>query len=189
MRYLIVFALLLGCLPAQAKEISGVQVQETVRTPAGRELRLNGAGIRAKFVFDIYIAALYLGKQTAAAEEVLTDPGPKRVVMHFLHKHVAAEKLVAAWNEGFAANNSTETLDSLKADIAAFNGFFTDVNRGDRVILDFDPTKGTSVTIAGQKKGTIANREFYPALLKIWLGDKPVTEKLKKQLLGRENHT
>lgn len=42
------------------------------------------------------------------------------------------------------------------------------------------------ITIAGQVRGSdIAGRNFYDALLKIWLGGKPVQAELKSRLLGR----
>ena len=52
--------------------------------------------------------------------------------------------------------------------------------------LDWLPGAGTQVTIAGQPRGKpIAGEDFYRALLKIWLGDNPVSSDLKKSLLGQ----
>jgi hypothetical protein len=40
------------------------------------------------------------------------------------------------------------------------------------------------VSINTTEKGTIAGKDFNDLLLSIWLGDKPVGEKLRKELLG-----
>ncbi len=60
MRFLVLCCLLLCSFSVNAKEIAGVMVQETMQTEDGVVLHLNGAGIRSKFFFDIYIAKLYM---------------------------------------------------------------------------------------------------------------------------------
>jgi hypothetical protein len=53
------------------------------------------------------------------------------------------------------------------------------------ITLDFLPDAGTQVTVNGVSKGKpIPGEDFYGALLKIWLGDKPVDADLKKAMLG-----
>ena len=42
----------------------------------------------------------------------------------------------------------------------------------------------TRVTINGEVKSNIAGVEFYAALLRIWLGEKPAEAGVKKALLG-----
>ncbi|MCP3889023.1 MAG: hypothetical protein GY702_09145 [Desulfobulbaceae bacterium] len=168
-----------------AREIAGVMVQESIQSENGVELLLNGAGIRSKFFFDIYIAELYLEQSAATAAEVIAGGGVKRIVMHFLYDEVGRDKLIAGWDEGFAENTTADTLKLIQERTIAFNELFVDVKKGDQVILEFTPGAGTSVMIAGEKKGVIPGKDFNDALLNIWLGEKPVTKKLKGKLLGK----
>ena len=46
------------------------------------------------------------------------------------------------------------------------------------------PDSGTRVSLDGSAKGTIAGQVFNRALMKVWLGDNPVQESLKKAMLG-----
>ncbi|WP_419582428.1 chalcone isomerase family protein, partial [Thiolapillus sp.] len=64
--------LLIGLLPAlvAAKTLEGVDLPEQVPVE-GRNLVLNGAGIREKFFFDIYVAALYLPARMSDAARIL----------------------------------------------------------------------------------------------------------------------
>lgn len=57
---------LILCMGAWAAptEISGVKVEDPVEVQ-GSKLQLNGAGIRYKAVFKVYVAALYTGKKIA----------------------------------------------------------------------------------------------------------------------------
>lgn len=184
MRFLIIAVLLFTGVSVQAKEIAGVMVQEVVKTDAGAEMVLNGAGIRSKFFFDIYIAQLYMEQPSTDVEEILAATGARRLVMHFLYDEVSKDKLVDGWVEGFAANSDAGIVKALQAKIDSFNGMFVDVKKGERVVLDFLPERGTIVTVAGEEKGVIKGKDFNDALLLIWLGEKPVNKKLKKQLLS-----
>ena len=181
--FLICFCLLFA-LPAAALEIAGVPVPESIKTDTGVTLTLNGAGIRKKLFFDIYIAQLYLEHPATDAKEAIAADGHKRIAMHFLYDQVEKKKLTDGWNEGFAGNNSPEQLKPLQERIDQFNAMFTDAKKGEVIILDYAPESGTKVNIAGMEKGVIAGKDFNDALLAIWLGEKPVSKDLKAKLLG-----
>jgi hypothetical protein len=51
-------------------------------------------------------------------------------------------------------------------------------------VLDYVPGTGTTVTVKGAKKGTIAGADFMKALWSVYLGANPPTAKLKSGLLG-----
>ena len=57
---------------------------------------------------------------------------------------------------------------------------------GDSVTVDYTPGTGTTVLINGKPEGgaPIKEPEFFNALLKIWLGDRPADHVLKDALLG-----
>lgn len=169
---------------AWSREIAGVEVAESLKGQDGVELKLNGAGIRSKLFFKIYIAQLYLQNPSVDAQAVITDDGQKKMVMHFLYDEVSAEKLIGAWNEGFEGNLDEGKRTELGAQIEKFNSMFETVTKGDEIVLDYAPGKGTTVTIKGNDKGTIAGKPFAEALFAIWLGEKPVTSDLKEDLLN-----
>jgi len=181
---LMVCCLLLCAVPALGREVAGVSIPEKITVADGTELVLNGAGIRSKLFFKIYVAALYLEHPAAEEAAVLADSGHRRMLMHFLYDKVEREKLVDAWNEGFAGNLSEEARATLAERIDTFNAMFDTVEKGDTIVLDYIPGQGTSVSVAGQAKGVIEGKDFSDALFSIWLGAKPVTEELKKDLLG-----
>jgi len=176
--------LVLTGFSANAKDLAGVVVQETVQTDDGTVLQLNGAGVRSKFFMDIYVAELYMENPSKSADEVIAAEGQKRVVMHILYSKVEKSKLVAGWNDGFKNNTKADEVVKLQERIDKFNGLFSDVKEGDILLYDFIPGKGTVVNISGEEKGVIEGKDFNDALLRIWLGKKPVTKDLKKGLLS-----
>lgn len=181
--FLVCFCLLFA-LPVAAMEIAGVSVPDSIKTDDGVTLSLNGAGIRTKLFFDIYIAQLYLEKPATETKDVLAADNHKRVIMHFLYEKVEKAKVVEVWNEGFLSNTNPEQLAELKGRINQFNAMFTDVKKDDVVILDYVPGSGTKVIVAGAEKGVIQGKDFNDALLSIWLGESPISKDLKAKLLG-----
>ena len=93
-RLILVFILLFMAHSAGAMEIAGVTIDEKITATDGTALVLNGAGIRKKAWFKIYIAQLYLQNTSSDAAQVIADEGNKRVVMHFLYDKAQAGHVV-----------------------------------------------------------------------------------------------
>ena len=58
-----------------------------------------------------------------------------------------------------------------------------ELHKGDQLALDFS-SDGVAVSHNGKPAGKVANAAFAKALLRVWIGDKPVDSDLKKSLLG-----
>ncbi|MFK5914654.1 MAG: chalcone isomerase family protein [Woeseiaceae bacterium] len=183
--YTLIILLSLASLTIQAREVAGINISETAAfTDQSTKLKLNGAGIRTKFIFDIYIGSLYLETRSNNTKDILKLHGEKRISMHFLYDEVSKEKLVNGWNEGFENNLSEKEFKVFQPQIIKFNTLFETVKSGDVIDLHFIPTTGTHVIINGNNKGLIESDPFFNALLKIWLGDKPADSDLKVAMLG-----
>jgi len=171
--------------PSLAAKVAGVHLDDTITVAgAAAPLQLNGAGVRKKFFFKIYVAALYLPASARTPEAALVMAGPKRMAMHFLYHKVGRDKLTKGWEEGFDHNLDGATREAMKARLADFTRLFPDLGRGDMVDLDLVPGTGTEVRINGRLAGTIPGDDFYRALLRVWLGPKPADRDLKVALLG-----
>jgi long-chain acyl-CoA synthetase len=168
---------------AGAVEVEGVKLTDTASV-AGRELVLNGAGLREWLVVDVYVAALYLpAKATAAAAVLAADP--RRVEIHML-RGVAADEFLDTLKEGMEANTSPAEFGALQPQIAEFAKAVTasgETKEGDTVTLDF-VGGDTQVAINGVEKARIAGEGFNRALLKVWIGEHPAQADLKKAMLG-----
>ena len=178
---------LLAWSAAHAADIEGVRVADKVRVgDAGPELLLNGAGLRTRLVFKVYVGALYLQKKAGSAQAVIADPGAKRVALHML-RDLTAEQLFSALNDGLKANHEPGVLAKLEPQVKQLQGIFAAVKAaktGDVILLDYAPGSGTRVTVNGDAKGVIPGEEFNRALLRVWLGDQPADAALKKAMLG-----
>ena len=183
MRWLILLSMGLMSAVAVARTVEDVNLPEKISLE-GQELVLNGAGVREKFFFDIYVAALYLPAKNSDAGSILKADQPWRVSMHFLYSKVDWEKMDKGWDEGFEANVPREKLPALQERLETFKNMFGTMHKGDVVLMDYAPGKGVRVSINGKEKGLVPGADFASALLSVWLGKKPVTNSVKKALLG-----
>ena len=87
-------------LPAQTIKMAGVRFTDQVQV-AGSELRLSGAGLRERFIFDVYAVALYVGDPKA---DRIAQGGAKRVAIRML-RDVDAATFSKALEDGMRANH------------------------------------------------------------------------------------
>jgi hypothetical protein len=181
-----VFALTFSILssPLFAGTLAGVTLSDTI-TIGNQTLLLNGMGIRTKFFIKVYVGGLYLETQSGDAASIIQSNASKRVVLHFVYGEVTQGQMVESFSEGFRANAADQVI-ALKPQIDQFIGALEDMKRGDELIVTYLPATGTTLTIRGKDKLTIAGQPFAQAVFSVWLGPKPPTSDLKNGLLGKK---
>jgi hypothetical protein len=168
-----------------ALEVAGVQLADKVQV-GNVNLQLNGAGVRTKFFFKIYVGALYLPQKQNLADTIIADEHEHRVALHMLHE-LSSKKLYGAFSEAIEVNHTHAELAALDAQLKQMAQIFDEVKEvkpGDVITLDYLPASGTQISVNGTARGMIAGAAFNRALLRIWLGSKPVQDDLKKEMLG-----
>jgi len=182
---ILAISFLCGCTAAMAAEVSGVFIDNQIKTSSGQTLLLNGAGLREKFWVDVYVGSLYLAQKSDDVTRILSTHGPWRIQLDFVYKEVAEDKLLDSWREGFEQNQSAEALHKLQPHIDTFYGFFDDsAVAKDQFRFDYLPGSGTAVSKNQQILGVVPGKDFSNALLEIWLGNHPADKDLKKAMLG-----
>lgn len=175
-----------ACAFAQSIELEGVKIDATAQVgPAA--LTLNGAGVRTRAIFRVYVAALYVPQKSADPAALLAQKGARRIAITML-RSVDADTFAEALSDGLRSNLSEAQFASFKPQIDSLSATLKaagEAKKGDSIHIEFVPDTGTRVTVNGQARGAaIAGEDFYAALLRIWLGDKPVDSGLKRGLLG-----
>jgi hypothetical protein len=172
---------------AWATEIEGVKLPKRVQLgAAGPDLVLNGAGVRVRLIFKVYVAALYLPAKLSDGEAILRGDQPNRLVMHML-RDLSAEQINSSINDALRETLTPEERQPLDARMARFNAIFDtlrEIREGTRVTLDYLPPLGTIVSVNAEERDRISGADFNQALLRVWLGDRPRDPELRKALLG-----
>jgi hypothetical protein len=180
----VVMAVVLA-LPAAAKDkdVAGVQFPATLSVE-GKELKLNGAGLRTKVVFKVYAAGLYLQNPTPSAQQAIESEQVKRVRMSMLRdleKKTITEAIVSGFKE-----NAGDKLPALQQRLDTFTAAIPDLKKGDELVLTYVPGKGTTIESKAGQKISVQGKDFADALFSVWLGKHPVDGSLKDGMLGKD---
>lgn len=180
-------ALLLGASAlASTIDIAGVKVEDSA-TVAGTKLQLNGAGIRFKGPFKVYVAELYTSKKVASLDELIAAPGPKRLTL-VMTREIEAGPFGKLLTRGMEDNNPKAEMSKLVPGLMKMSEIFT-ANKnfvpGDTIHMDWIPGTGLVIFARGKVQAEpFKEPEFFKALMGIWLGPSPAYWKLKDNLLG-----
>ena len=176
----------LGAFAAQV-DVAGVKLDDSIDV-RGTKLQLNGAGVRYKAIFKVYVAALYVGKKIATPEEFYAATGPKRMSIVML-RDIDSNELGKAFTKGFEENAPKGEMSKLIPGLVRMGQVFADQKKlaaGDTFSMDWVPGTGTIITVKGKAQGdAFKEPEFFNALMRIWLGSNPADWKLKDALLGK----
>ena len=173
---------------AIAAEVAGIKFADTVKV-AGKDLKLNGLGLRTKFFVKVYAAGLYLPEKSKNVVEIIKTDVPRRMSL-VLIRDIGSEEFGSAYMQGLNNNLDKTEKSKLLIPMSKVGEIFASMEglkKGDVLNLDWVPGAGSVYELNGKKLGeTIPDVAFYNATLRIWLGDKPVDSSLKPQLLGEK---
>lgn len=171
---------------AATVELSGIKLEDTADV-RGSKLQLNGAGIRYKGPFKVYVAGLYVGKKGSSLDEIAGQPGPKRVTITMV-REIDAGELGKLLTRGIEDNTPKGELSKLVPGLIKMGQVFADNKKlvpGDNFTIDWVPGVGTILTIKGKPlEEPFKEPEFFKAIMSIWLGPVPADWKLKDALLS-----
>lgn len=180
---------LLACAFTQgavAAEVAGVTFKENLKV-AGKDLQLNGYGVRNKFIVKVYATGLYLPVKKTSTEEIFKMDGPRRIQLVML-REITADDFGAAFMAGINGNLDRNEKAKIVGQISKFGEMFATLpglKKGDVLDLDWIPGTGTVCLYNGKQIGeTTTDLQFYNAIMKIWLGEKPADKSLKPRLLN-----
>jgi hypothetical protein len=179
--------LLTTAATAAQVDVGGIKLEDSLELK-GSALQLNGAGVRYKAVFKVYVAGLYLGQKAATPEEVMAATGPKRMSITMLRDIDSAE-LGKLFTRGVEDNTPKGELSRLIPGLIRMGQIFSNQKKllpGENFVIDWIPGTGTVITVKGKLQGEpFKEPEFFNALMRIWLGSNPADFRLKDALLGK----
>ena len=175
-----------SCALADTVTVAGVKVEDTAVVGA-QNLKLNGAGIRYKVFFKVYVAALYLQEQKSTTADVLALPGAKRVILTMM-RDLSNDDFSQRFLDGLRNNSDVAERTKFVKSMMSFGQMFSlvpAIKKGDVMTFDWIPGTGIVCQFNGQKVGeTINDAAFYNAVLRIWIGNQPADESLKQKMLN-----
>ena len=174
--------------PAVAAKVAGVTLDESI-VHENDTLVLNGAGLRKRLFFKLYVGSLYLEESLSLAGQnaqlLVEADAPMLIQLNILSDLLTRDKMINALNEGFkksTGGNLAPIQDQIDMMIEAFD---QPIRPGEVYQIAYHPDRGTSVLRAEQTLATSPGLPFKQAVFGIWLSDSPAQASLKSAMLGK----
>ena len=189
MRHFAPALLLLAAVATPARAADVTEPRTGVRFPEKiGETTLLGVGLRTKSVLKVkvYAVGLYVA-DSALAGSLKDKTGPalyRELVWGDFPKeiHLRLVRDVSASQMQEAIRDALEKADKARTD--QFVSYFSDIKTGEEYVLRW-AAGGTLETIAkGVPKPPIADKNFAAAVFGIWLGDEPIQDDIKRDLIA-----
>ena len=175
-------------VPALAQEIAEPKSGTKFAAKDG-DTSLLGVGLRTKTFakVKVYAIGLYVADSAIAAQsrgksgtpelyrQLVAGDFKKKVVMKFL-RDVTGEQVRDAFNGSFKSSG-------VKSDV--WIAYFNDFHSGQECVIGWTPGVGLETKVAGVDKPAINDKALASAIFAIWMGDKPIQDDLKKDLVAR----
>ena len=169
---------------AAAATLAGETLPDTYSVD-GKSLVLNGIGVRTLTIFAIraYVAALYLPNPSHDAQQILASPGPKVILLKFI-RAASKSRVERQYREGEEKNCGDGGCDrSDEADFERLVAAAPAVAAGDTSAYVFT---GKRVRVFANDRliDEFTNQDLAYRLLSGFIGNRPPSQKLRRQLLG-----
>ena len=161
-------------------DIDGIAFPATLHTEA-QTLQLSAGGsFTYALIFDVLCGASYLPSDVSARD--FKSSSSKALILAY-KRDFSAEEFRTVTSELFRKNNPDDLVQTLSAELKAFNTFYEDIKAGDRYQLTLLNGSWLELRKNDRVLGTIQNPKFGDAIFNVWFGDKPMSSSLKRQLL------
>jgi|SRR5690606_30629287 len=167
-----------------AKEIAGVEIPDYL-TAENISLSLNGAGVRSKWMTNVYVGGLYLMQTTSDAANVLAADEPMAIKLHMVSGLVTSEKMKGSLRAGFESardGGSAAFVPQFERFAAVFD---EKIRQGDVFDLLYLPGKGIEIYKNNELKDSLSGGvELKKVLFGIWLIGEQPRDSLRQAMLG-----
>jgi hypothetical protein len=128
-------------------------------------------------VVELYSLALYSDAPTVDRALLVSPDAPKALRIEIRFKDDLRRQVAVDWRSELIPRLIPLALEHLSQT-------FAPLTRGDVVLIDYLPGRGTTLRVNKTVVVTGANHDLMAAFLDHWLGQRPVSEEIKRTLLG-----
>jgi hypothetical protein len=164
--------------------VSSVVGQATAPPPSltpegGGPLTLLGHATRVSLLgaVDVYRLALYADGPPISVDSLRADDKPKALRIEVLYQEDLLRRVPIDWRRELVPVLETPATTHLRA-------AFGSLRQRDVLLVEYVPSKGTAVRVNRTIAVGNTNHDLMLAFLDHWLGQRPVSEEIKRALLG-----
>lgn len=154
---------------------------------ASKQLLLNGTAVYTNLQQDYYYAALF-SESLSKDPQMLLWQDNQRMEITILVDEWSKRRFTGQLRQAITINNSIDNQEHNADDIALFNHLIKDyLIRGDRVVIEKDSDRGTSIRVNGVTLMATDSHDFFTLFLNTWIGARPPSSTFKASILGQQS--
>ena len=170
-------------LAALAVTVEGKTYNSTA-TIEGKTLKLVGAGLREKWIFDVYTMGAYTESGSCDTRKLITADEAKYLRIDML-RDVPAKKMAESLGESFTSHLPKNASAELKQQVKTFRSYFKDeCSKGTVIEMYYIPGQGTVIKQNKKLLGPpMTGVAFQQVLFDIYFAKNTCCEGLKEDIL------
>lgn len=147
--------------------------------------QLNGLALHEELGKEQFIGSLYTSQSATSVSDVLNTTTERTIELRVLANRYSKRRFNRMWVDGMAVNNPSSTLSSQANNIVRFTKFIKGrkLIAGDRLSITARVGEGTIVSLNSIELGVISDDSFFNLLLKVWIGNVPLSSDFREGLL------
>lgn len=132
-----------------------------------------------KYFYDLGRVALY--REDCESDAALTD---SPVYVEFAYTRAfEGEDFAESARKLIKRNISEQAFNNIQNDLETFNSAYESIKDGDHYAIAYSKATGLTLFLNDEQLASNDNQELAQHYFTIWFGDKPFSDKLKKNLL------
>ncbi|MGM8228693.1 TonB family protein [Cellvibrio sp. ARAG 10.3] len=146
---------------------------------------LNGLALHQELGNEQFIGAIYSETLTDDADTLINSNSAMRMELKIVNPDgMMIRRFSRMWIEGMAINNTNSLLTAQADNMVQFDGLFKGrLEANDHIVFAQTPGQGLSVSVNKVQLGRIADDQFFPMLLRTWVGRVPLSSTYREELL------
>ena len=129
-------------------------------------------------LLELYSVALYSNVAVRDVERLASPDVPKALRIEIQYEEDFRRQLTIDWQRELIPPLNHTAIEHLRQT-------FAPLKRGDVVLIEYTPSKGTTVRVNRATVASGVTHDLMLAFLDHWLGQRPVSEELKRTLTSR----
>jgi hypothetical protein len=145
----------------------------------GAQLSRAGQATRTHLLgaVELYSVAVYADGPVLDRAQLQSPDVPKAVRIEIGYQDNLRRQIWIDWHRELVPELSPAATSHLR-------GAFASLRRGDVVLVEYVPGRGTTIRVDKSVVASDASHDLMLAFLEHWLGQRPVSEELKQALIG-----
>ena len=143
----------------------------------GEPLTLAGCATRDRLWMELYTVVMYLPQSDMRPDAILDPTIPKAVRLYPVYEGTIPQEIPESWSESLGEQLSPDQMITV-------GEFYRQVSSDDVATIAYQPGQGNVLMVNDRIVARTDDDQPIQAMLRMWIGEDPISEEMAYSLLG-----